>query len=106
MTPRMDTVFLELERTRSLVVAANSIDDLHRAVDQSMRHALASSKENPALENAEGKYQETSLDGLIETLANICITLLDSHEIPRERLLKLVDTALAQGNTDSPCPRH
>jgi hypothetical protein len=71
-----------------------------------MRQALACSKKNSAIRSAEEKYQETTLDELIETLANICIALLDSHDIPRERLLNLVDTALSQGNMSSACASH
>jgi hypothetical protein len=106
MTDCQNTVILELERTRQLVIEASSIDELHKAVDQSMRQALASCRKNSATLTVDGTYHETSHDGLIETLANICITLLDNHDIPRERLINLLDTALAQRTVASPYPTH
>lgn len=97
MTEHLNTALLDLERTRHLVTEVGSLGELHQIVDQLMRDALAYSRANLANRQlANGNLVNTSLDELIETLANICIALYDSHDIPRGQLLVLVDKVLAQ----------
>ena len=99
MTHHLNAIFLELERTRRLVTETSSLDELHRVVYKLMHDALAYSNESLASRRVHGVHSASSLDELIETLTNICIALLDSHDIPREHLLTLVDKALAQQKT-------
>jgi len=107
MTHHLNAIFLELKRTRRLVTETSSLDELHQVVYQLMGDALACSNERSATRYAHGVHSESSLDELIESLANICIALLDGHGTPRERLLILVDKALAQQKTEFPlCSSH
>ncbi|AXS78934.1 hypothetical protein [Dechloromonas sp. HYN0024] len=93
----LNAAFLELERTRDLVADSCSLAELHRVVNQLMRDALACSRAKAEISRQSFEDGiDTSLDELIETLTNICIALFDSHDIPRERILMLVDKVLAQ----------
>jgi hypothetical protein len=107
MFNRLNAAFLELERTRDLVTGSCSLDELHRVVNQLMCDALAcSNASTPNPWDSQETSSESSLDELIEALANICIALFDSHDIPRERLLFLVDQALTRKTLPSAQTTH
>lgn len=107
MRNRLNAAFVELERTRDLVNGTCSLDELHRIVNQMMDDALACSRANRTmLRDTTDSRRDASLDELIEALANICIALFDSHDIPRERLLFLVDQALTRQSAASPQTTH
>jgi hypothetical protein len=96
MPPRLNAAFLELEHSRSLLRDAPSLEELHQIINQLMREVLTYSKASSEERNTQKTHGDSWLDTVLETLANICIELLNERNTSRERLLTLVDRALIQ----------